>query len=158
MMCINENAERLIEELKALPLLSRCGVGITGGAAANWNDAVVACGSDEWETVQNKMANEVRDAVAVVEKENYNKWNEYVSALRPVVDDLVQEAVGRAPVSDSQRTTLAQSMTWDLTLVLMGAIYRLAGLGINDVRSCYLEGRFPCAWVGEYPKGGLMKY
>ncbi len=161
MICMNERTKSTLVELRSVAWFQNAGKHDVQQVAvlASWADAFESISSDQWRDFQHEATNSLTMQLFQTNKLRYNRWNDVLAEIRPVVIDLVREKIAAAGVMVYPKD-FPISVEWDIMMLLMEAEYSdvcppkcFAALGFY-----YVRGHFPCGWEGDYPQGRLIVF
>ena len=91
----------------------------------------------------------------------YRRWNDIAIALKPMVQDCVEDYQGwQIPVTPQVREAIMHTVRWDLIHYGIETEYgsRVATRTFAIKAELYLQGRFPCGWRIEMGYGNLVVF
>lgn len=126
----------------------------------SWAEALRDDDNDTWGEVRLLAANELRRAVGAADEKRYSQWSSIAAALRPLVLELAKTKTAEAIGELSFCGIVTDLASWDILHGALAAEFSdlVAGGFYRELAACYLQGRFPCDWRGEYPAGHLVVY
>lgn len=123
----------------------------------DWQEALKICASESSEAAYLEASNELTIYLSKHHGEAYSLWNSKVGEIKPVISRLIEKKMAmpavHARIPSYAGKTFADTLSWDLVALCMACEYE------NYVRTkyygllgkSYMDGRFPCGWVGEVP-------
>ncbi len=152
----------IIERLKEVAFFGEVGkpLGHHYLTARSWKDAMAKCKSIEWEGAQMEARNLLSRQLAVEHSAQFQRWNDRVMEIRPVIAMLVADKVRNVVREYAFPKRFEDSVRWDILNWMMELEYSdlVEPKFYSELGSLYLAGHFPCGWTGEFPVGGLIVY
>ena len=92
--------------------------------------------------------------------DHYNKWNDLVIPLKPVVTVLVEEKSAPLLASRPMPKVFLGDVRWQILHACMETEYSyvVPPGQFYALTRWYIAGHFPCGWRGEWPEGKLIVY
>ncbi len=127
---------------------------------SSWKEAIDYCSSIEWENLRLEARERFRGMLMRKDKERWRQWNQVVESVKPTVADLVERKTGAVVDQFKLPQVFVSRVRWDVLSLLMESEY-------SDVQPpgffasnafWYVNGHFPCGWVGKFPEGRLVLY
>ena len=126
----------------------------------SWKEAVEGCGGPEWQDLILEAANRYSEAVARRDTERFRQWNTVAVDVRQVVLPLVERKIHPLCAALGLPAIVENCIRWDL--IHFGIECEFADVFppgfFASQMYWYVNGRFPCGWVGEFPEGKLVLY
>lgn len=99
-----------LEDLSASDWFARVGVADTDAAIvlSSWYEAIESCQSSGWEDLCFEAINQFCERLAERSMERYRKWNDLVSELRPITNDLVHGKTWKVVEENSLPKSLSE--------------------------------------------------
>lgn len=145
-----------LEELQAAELFSKAGkptLAIKCMQVFNWKDAVDRWSRKEWEDF---MADRHNELASTYDRDYCDSAPAFVAEVKPQLLTIVENAIFRATVNESDRKVLV-SQTQRNLLDACHEIVRSDKGSTKWFRECaeiYLAGHLPCGWDGEWQEDG----
>lgn len=159
---MHPRTEATLERLKQERWFDRVGLHDTDAATvlSSWDEAIESCSSLDWENLCLEAANQYRDRIAERAPARLEKWNEIVDELKPITQALVREKTKDVITEYGLPKVFVDTVDWDiLSLCMEGEYADVYPPGFYASQAYwYVNGRFPCGWIGEFPKGQLVIY
>jgi hypothetical protein len=158
-----ERALAVVDGVGAVPWFSRVG-GVEGGAGSktvkSWREALAKVTAEPWEELQLELANQLRKRVNKVAPQRYQGWNGISGPVRARVGEIVEPPVRAFITEHKLAEKVWHQAQWDVMHAALEAAYSdIVPVGpYSKWLELYREGRFPCGWEGEYPKGVLLVF
>jgi hypothetical protein len=126
----------------------------------SWTAAIESCGSAEWEALTLEAANQYRERLLQASRERFAEWNTIVELVKPPVTALVQRRTADVVSAHKLPQVFVDVVRWDMLHLAMESEYAdVFPPGFFASQAYwYLEGRFPCGWEGDIPKGRRIIY
>jgi len=114
--------------------------------------------SSEWEDFTLERQNDLSSVVATRLQQQGSEWNKCARAFKSFFDEHLAPVITSKLKAAGLDDALLSVVAWDV-------VSYMQELNYADVRrpaffqklwQAYREGRFPCGWSGEYPKGELI--
>lgn len=125
---------------------------------SSWAEAIEQCASLEWENLCLDAVNRFRSRIGEVAPERLQHWNTIVERMKAVSMPLVRMKVVRVVSQHTLPKVFEDTVQWDVLHLLMEAQYAdiIAPSFYASQAFWYINGRFPCGWVGSFPNGRLV--
>ena len=139
----------------------------TGGPASHrvitvssWQEAIESCQSEEWQELLLEAANRYSEAVLRRSKERFRQWNDVAHEVKSATEPLVQQKIASVVEQNRLPKVFADTVSWDISHCCMESEYAdVFEPGFFASQAFwYVNGRFPCGWVGSFPEGRLRIY
>ncbi|HEY5721894.1 MAG TPA: hypothetical protein VIT45_06185 [Allosphingosinicella sp.] len=126
----------------------------------SWQEAVVSCGSLEWENLCLEAANQYRARVDEKSPDILQAWNEAADAFRPIVNAFVDEKTAKVVAENNLPKDFVDTVRWDIIHLCLEAEFAdIYPPGFFASQSYwYFVGHFPCGWRGTFPAGRMVIY
>jgi hypothetical protein len=126
----------------------------------SWSEAIFQCSSIEWENLCLEAQNQFRMRVLERNKDRYLKWNDTVDVVKPHVTALVKRKIEATMRNYKLDKIFEDTVFWDILGVCMESEFTdVYPPGFFASQAYwYVNGHFPCGWVGEFPNGKLIIY
>lgn len=126
----------------------------------SWDKAIESCGSLEWEGLCLEATNQYCERLVERSPEKFNQWNDTVSAIKPIVQALVEEKTELAMREFNLPKIVYDTVFWDILHLGMESEYAdIFPPGFYaSLAFWYDRGHFPCGWRGAFPDGRLIVY
>ena len=157
---MHPRTEATIEQLRHERWFRNVGIRDAGAAEvlSSWKEAVESCSSPEWEELCLEAANQYRGRLLGKSAIEFSKWNERVSAIRPITKALVREKTKDVITDHQLPKVFLNTVDWDILHLCMEAEYAdVYPPGFFASQAYwYMKGHFPCGWQGgPFPQGKL---
>jgi hypothetical protein len=151
-----------LEELGRASWFSAVGEPVSGPFVVlrSWAEAAASCASDTWQELLLEASNRYCETIAARSRTRWNEWNRIVDEVKPFAEELVERKI-RATVEDNGLPKVFEdTVRWDILHVCMEAEYAdVSPPGYFASQAYwYVQGHFPCGWVGPFPEGKLVLY
>lgn len=150
----------LIEKLRATPWFVHVGEPGLGGVflARSWEEVAQIC-----EETEDLFLTIREDYVARLERSSkcaWRSWNEVVQRVRPNIQALVTPKIQGLAIDERLRSRVDARARWEVMHAAVEIEFSdvIPPAFFTSLMPWYLQGRFPCGWVGEYPAGQLAVY
>jgi hypothetical protein len=156
-----ERAIAVVDGVGAVPWFSRVGT-FAGGPGAKpvkaWREALAKVTAEPWEELRLELANQLGERVDEVAPARYQGWNEITAPVRARIREIVEPPVRAYVAEQKLAEKVLHRAQWDVMHAALEAAYSdIVPVGpYSKWLEIYREGRFPCGWEGEYPKGVLL--
>lgn len=151
-----------LDKLRQAAWFSYVGVKDTEAAIvlSSWGEAIESCSSLEWENLCLEAVNQYCERLVERSRERFQRWNDLVVEMKPLVQSLVREKTKRVVEENELPKIFLDTIDWDILHVCMEAEYAdVYPPGFFASQAYwYVKGHFPCGWVGEFPDGKLVVY
>lgn len=142
------------EQILKYPLLKFVGRSKTGSIiqAGSWEEAARLCRSFKWEMCQLMARNRLQRLTEENAWDRSEQWNAIVEDLRPAVSSFVSTVVTQLPLSESARTRVRDSVSWDILFICLEQEYVdvvVPAFYVPLLDPIYADGHFPCGWDGD---------
>lgn len=126
----------------------------------SWPQAMAACASAKWQGIILEAANQYCERLAERSRERFNRWNDIVNEVKPVILQLVEEKCRKVIEKEKLPRVFLDSVQWDILHLAMEAEYHdVSPPGFFASQSYYYwKGHFPCGWDGDFPNGKLLVF
>jgi len=125
-----------------------------------WEAALQHCGSDQWQDLILEAANRYREAVFKRDPARFQKWNGVVKDVKTIVLPFIEQKVHPMVVGSGLPQSVEGAVRWDLIHFAMECEFAdVYPPGFFASQAYwYTQGRFPCGWDGDFPKGKRILY
>jgi hypothetical protein len=150
---MRDESRKLVEEIRELPLFSRLGEPCTLGLpqVGSWSEALRSCATLKWGNVSLMANNRSAGRMQELDWHRAETWNPTCEIVRPQVDAIADEAVGRVAatrrVTDAFRNCLSCNLA-AMVLELEFADVLPPVFHYPRLLPIYRAGHFPCGWTG----------
>lgn len=159
---MHPRTEATLENLRKSQWFRCVGVCDTDAAEilSSWQEAIKSCSSPEWEELCTEAANQYRERLAERSPREFQKWNDIVLKIKPVVQTLVREKTDQVVGENDLPKVFVDTVDWDILHLCMESEYAdVYPPGFFASQAYwYVKGHFPCGWQGDFPKGKLIVY
>jgi hypothetical protein len=121
---------------------------------------VASCSSLDWENLCLEASNQYAGQLARRNRARWDQWNAVVDGIRPTVVAFVERKIRSVVTEHSLPKAFEDTVRWDILHVCMEAEYAdVFPPGFYASQAYwYVQGHFPCGWVGAFPEGKLVLY
>ena len=150
---------KAIDELSQFPWFQHVGDTFEDGVtkANNWREAVKACSTRAWESLQLQVGNHLAYKVNTTAYERFLEWNDSTIEINKRIDAIIEEPVRRYSEKRRLPARFKNCVAWDLTLSCQELEFSDVCRPIfflDNVLPWYRRGHFPCGWLGPELKPG----
>ena len=127
----------------------------------SWESAVMEATAATYDDLKLAAANGFRRKLAeVTVGSDIGGWNQVVREIKRVVEQEIEERVGRVRIRNDLKGELVSVVKWDVVGGLaQAAFYDYVPNGFYlGLLYWYRAGHFPCGWRGVHPQGRLVIY
>jgi len=126
----------------------------------SWDEAIQHCASDRWQHLQLEASNQYRERLLERDRSEYLKWNEIVGALKLVTIPFVDARLAILARQENLPSVFRDMVQWDILGVCWEAEFsHVCEPGWYAGNAFwYMNGHFPCGWLGELPGGRPIIY
>jgi hypothetical protein len=119
-----------------------------------------SCSSPEWEDLQLEVLNQFREYIAGRSMERLNLWNALLHEVHEVTRPLVGRKIAAVVRENGPPKCFGVQVTHDISLLCMELEYaNICPPGLfTRMGYLYVDGHFPCGWLGIVPEGKLIVY
>jgi hypothetical protein len=141
-----------------------CNVGVRDTNEADilssWPEAIESCGSLEWENLCLEAANQYRERLVERSPERFEAWNDIVDMIKPAAIALVKVKTKRVIEEHNLPKVFLDTVNWDIVHLCMEAEFADVYPPVFYASQAYwyMEGHFPCGWIGQFPEGRHIIY
>lgn len=147
---MNQRTLATLNELRNLEWFSKCGIHDVHSAifVKSWKEALTSCAKLEWKNLRLEMSNELSDALAKKSPQRFQKWNELVREIKPLVEDLVQVKTREVVLLHHLPQDFINVVRWDMLSIALEAEFAdIVPISFYAGHSFwYAKGHFPCGW------------
>ena len=151
-----------LEKLRQVQWFCCVGVHDTDAAQvlSSWSEAIESCSSTEWEELCMEAANQYREKLVKKSPLQFQKWNDIVLEIKPIVQGVVIENTKQVLEKNCLPKSFTDAVNWDILHLCMEAEYAdvLQPGFFASQAYWYMKGHFPCGWQGEFPSGKIIVY
>lgn len=122
---------------------------------STWDEALEYSTSEAYQDVLIETGNELTIFLHGNHMEKYRLWNIKVEEIKPRTERLVKEKIKEAEKENRIPKNFPNaSLRWDILHICMSLEYSdyILTEYYKKLIYCYLNGHFPCGWVGDVPE------
>ena len=128
-------------------------------SVADWSEAIQSCSDQSWEDVVTEAQNELTLHLNSVCKNEFQEWNEVIQKTKLELAEPWQRM--RAKLDEENLPKImADCVEWDTMHAVAREHYQKwkPPAFFDYLLTIYRSGRFPCGWIGNWPKGNLRVF
>jgi hypothetical protein len=161
-MTLSSKTRATLDELNRAAWVSAVGEPVSGAFVVlrSWAEAAASCGSPEWQELLLEASNRYCESVAARSRKRWDEWNRIVGEVKPFAEELVERKVCSTVEANGLAKVFPDTVRWDILHACMEAEYAdVFPPGFFASQAYwYVQGHFPCGWVGSFPEGRLVLY
>ena len=156
---MNINTQALLDELSRFPWFEHVGEPEEANVVwvRSWSEAVNACKSQKWESVQLQVRNHLSYVVNTKNYDRFLQWNKLTVEMNERIDAVIMNPVKQVTRRFGLAERFAECVAWDITVSCQEVEFSDVCPPIfflNNVLPWYRRGHIPCGWQGpELPPG-----
>ncbi|TDU73144.1 hypothetical protein EI77_01612 [Prosthecobacter fusiformis] len=157
---MNQRTIATLNELRHLEWFTKCGVHDVQSAIilTSWKEAIASCAKLEWQNLRLEMSNKLSEGIAKKAPDQFQKWNESVREIKPLVEELIEIKTHNVVAQNNLPSVFINVVRWDiLSLALEAEFADVISVSFYAGHSFwYAKGHFPCGW--DFEKKLIMLY